>query len=103
VLAHQDELYTINGKLVFYDGSGSEIQRYTLTYSESTCVQTTDWAAAHKAKDVECKAKGLQAVTEVVPPSNRCSAATDGGKCKADYRGLDCDGEGCVVACSRCG
>jgi hypothetical protein len=103
VLAHQDELYTINGKLVFYDGSGSEIQRYTITYSESTCVQTTDWAAAHKAKDVECKAKGLQAVTEVVPPSNRCSAATDGGKCKADYRGLDCDGEGCVAACSRCG
>jgi hypothetical protein len=105
ILAHQDELNMINGKLVYYDGSGSEIQRYTLTYSESTCEQTTDWAAVHKAKDVECKEKGLVAVTDVVPPSNVCSAATDGGACEADYRGLGCeaDGKGCVSVCTRCG
>jgi hypothetical protein len=98
VLSHQDELTMINGKLVFYDGSGSEIQRYTLTHSESTCVQTTDWAAVHKEKDKECTGKGLAASTEVVPPSNTCTGST----CKADYRGLDCDGGGCVTACTRC-
>jgi len=102
VLDHQGELNMINGKLVFYDGSGSEIQRYTLTFSETTCVQTTDWGAVHKEKEKECEGKGLAAATEVVPPSNKCTGPTESGRCEADYRGLGCDGEGCVTACTRC-